>query len=63
MPLKETCYYTGAYLSFQGAAPQVLSAQVSLTAVFGMGTGGTSPLSTPILKMVTRTRIELVLLA
>ncbi len=37
----------GVDLSFQPVARQVLSALVSLTAVFGMGTGGPSPLKTP----------------
>ena len=35
------------YLSSQAVARQVLSAQVSLTSVFGMGTGGPSPQSIP----------------
>ena len=33
-------------LSYQAVASQVLSAQVILTTVFGMGTGGPSPLKT-----------------
>ena len=37
----------GIYLSSQAAARQVFSAQVSLTSVFGMGTGGPLPQSTP----------------
>ena len=37
----------GVDLSFQSVARQVFSALVSLTAVFGMGTGGPSPLKTP----------------
>ena len=37
----------GNYLSFQGNETQVLSAQESLTSVFGMRTGGSSPLSSP----------------
>ena len=40
----------GVYLSFRAVSSQVLSAQVSLTAVFGMGTGGPSPLWTPTMK-------------
>ena len=51
---KETlCFHTrflfcvGIYLFSQAAARQVSSAQVSLTSVFGMGTGGPSPQSTP----------------
>ena len=35
------------YLSSRSVSRQVFSAQVSLTAVFGMGTGGPSPQSTP----------------
>ena len=35
------------YLSSRPVSRQVFSAQVSLTAVFGMGTGGPSPQSTP----------------
>ena len=37
----------GEYLSFRAVTSQVLSARVSLTSVFGMGTGGPSPLTTP----------------
>ena len=37
----------GDYLSSRAVSSQVFSAQVSLTSVFGMGTGGPSPLSTP----------------
>ena len=37
----------GAYLSSRAVARQVLSTQVSLTTVFGMGTGGPSPPSAP----------------
>ena len=39
--------YVGVDLSFQSVARQVFSAPVSLTSVFGMGTGGPSPLKTP----------------
>ena len=35
------------YLSFRAVTSQVFSARVSLTAVFGMGTGGPSPQSAP----------------
>ena len=35
------------YLFFQAVTSQVFSARVSLTAVFGMGTGGPSPQSAP----------------
>ena len=41
----------GAYLSYQAASSQVFSAQVSLTAVFGMGTGVPSPSSAPTIEM------------
>ena len=37
----------GVYLSSRAVTSQVLSARVSLTTVFGMGTGGPSPLTTP----------------
>ncbi len=37
----------GSDLLSQGIAPQVPSALVSFTSVFGMGTGGSSPLSPP----------------
>ena len=37
----------GISLSFRLVSKQVLWAQVSLTTVFGMGTGGPSPPSTP----------------
>jgi hypothetical protein len=33
--------FTGSYLSSQAVSSQVLSAYKGLTAVFGMGTGGT----------------------
>ena len=39
-----TFSYVGVALFSQGAAPQVFSALMSLTAVFGMGTGGPSSL-------------------
>ena len=35
------------YLSSRVVSNKVLSAQVSLTSVFGMSTGGSSPLSSP----------------
>jgi hypothetical protein len=38
---------TGNFLSSQGVATQVLSASECLTAVFGMGTGGTIQASSP----------------
>ena len=37
----------GIYLFSQAVSSQLSSAQVSLTSVFGMGTGGASPSSTP----------------
>ena len=37
----------GTDLSSQSVARQVFSALMSLTSVFGMGTGGPSPLETP----------------
>ena len=46
----------GIYLFSRAASSQVFSAPVSLTSVFGMGTGGSSPSSTPT--MVTRAGIE-----
>ena len=39
------------YLSSRAVARQVLSAQMSLTSVFGMGTGGPSSQSTPTMSM------------
>ena len=39
--------YVGIDLFFRPVARQVSSALVSLTSVFGMGTGGPSPLKTP----------------
>ena len=41
----------GIYLFSQAVSSQLSSAQVSLTSVFGMGTGGTSPSSTPAIQM------------
>ena len=49
----------GTCLFSRAASSQVFSAQVGLTAVFGMGTGVPPPPSAPT--MVTRTRFELVL--
>ena len=43
---------TGNNLSSQAASSPVLSTRESLTAVFGMGTGGTSQPSSPDLRMV-----------
>jgi hypothetical protein len=39
--------YPGDDLFSQGVPPQVSSALESLTSVFGMGTGGSSPLASP----------------
>ena len=41
----------GTYLSSRAASSQVLSAPVSLTAVFGMGTGVPSPSSAPTISI------------
>ena len=38
------------YLSFRAVTRKVLSAQMSLTSVFGMGTGGPSSQSTPTIR-------------
>ena len=46
-PVKTRPHLCRHYLSSQAVASQVFSAQVSLTAVFGMGTGGPSPQSAP----------------
>ena len=43
----------GTFLFSRAAARQVSSAQVSLTSVFGMGTGGPSPQSAPTYSVVT----------
>ena len=40
----------GTYLLFRAASSQVSSARVSLTAVFGMGTGVPSPSSAPTIR-------------
>ncbi len=45
--LMAMCFCVGIYLFSRAASRQVSSAQVSLTSVFGMGTGGPSPQSTP----------------
>ena len=45
--LRQMLYEVGTYLSSRAVASQVLSAQVSLTSVFGMRTGGPSPQLTP----------------
>ena len=43
----------GVYLSSRAVTSQVLSARVSLTTVFGMGTGGPSPLTTPTISQLS----------
>ena len=47
-------FYVGVYLSSRTVTSQVFSAQVSLTSVFGMGTGGPSPSSTPTFSFALR---------
>ena len=46
----------GVFLSSRAASSQVLSAPVSLTAVFGMGTGVPSPSSTPTSSFIRPSR-------
>ena len=46
-----SCFCVGTYLSSRAASSQVLSAPVSLTAVFGMGTGVPSPSSAPTISI------------
>ena len=41
-----TIFCVGVYLFFRAVASRVFSARVSLTAVFGMGTGGPSAIKT-----------------
>ena len=54
------CFDVGIFLFSQVVSNQVSSAPVSLTSVFGMGTGGPSPSSTPTIyrffKMCIRDR-------
>ena len=45
--VKSVFFGVGTFLFSRAAARQVSSAQVSLTSVFGMGTGGPSPQSAP----------------
>ena len=52
----QVLFCVGIYLSSQAAARQVFSAQVSLTSVFGMGTGGPSPQSTPTMTSYPKVR-------
>ena len=46
-PELQTSFCDGVYLSSRAVSSQVFSTLVSLTSVFGMGTGGSSPPSTP----------------
>ena len=46
-PVKTRPHLCRHYLSSRAVTSQVFSARVSLTAVFGMGTGGPSPQSAP----------------
>ena len=48
----QVSFLFGSFLSSQAASSQVLSAFVSLTSVFGMGTGVSSQLLPPYLKIV-----------
>ena len=48
----QVSFLFGSFLSSQAASSQVLSAFVSLTSVFGMGTGVSSQLLPPYLKVV-----------
>ena len=45
-------FCVGIYLFYQAASSQVSSARVSLTAVFGMGTGVPSPSSAPTMEFL-----------
>ena len=45
--ISELSVQVGDYLFSRAVSSELSSAQVSLTSVFGMGTGGTSPSSTP----------------
>ena len=47
------------YLSSRAVSSQVLWAQMSLTAVFGMGTGGPSPQSTPTILIIAQTTTKI----
>ena len=56
VPIMGTANGVGINLFSRAASSQVSSAPMSLTSVFGMGTGGSSSQSTPT--MVTRAGIE-----
>ena len=45
--ISELSVQVGDYLFSRAVSSELSSAQVSLTSVFGMGTGGTLPSSTP----------------
>ena len=45
--IAQICFGVGVFLSSRAVTSQVLSALMSLTSVFGMGTGGPSSLTTP----------------
>ena len=49
--ISELSVQVGDYLFSRAVSSELSSAQVSLTSVFGMGTGGTSPSSTPAIHM------------
>ena len=51
-------FCVGIDLSSRSVSRQVLSALVSLTSVFGMGTGGPSPLKTPTIQGITPSKLN-----
>ena len=51
-------FCVGIDLSSRSVSRQVLSALVSLTSVFGMGTGGPSPLKTPTIQVYYTLKTE-----
>ena len=51
-------FRVGIDLSSRSVSRQVLSALVSLTSVFGMGTGGPSPLKTPTIRGITPSKLN-----
>ena len=53
------CFDVGTFLLSQAVASQVSSALMSLTSVFGMGTGGPSSSSTPTIYFVCRSHRRL----
>ena len=50
--IAQICYGVGVFLSSRAVTSQVFSALMSLTSVFGMGTGGPSSLSMPTINAV-----------